>query len=175
MPAEAADGAGHRGPDEAAHDVVAALIVAGRSVATAESLTGGLVCAALTDVPGASAVVRGGVIAYATDAKASVLGVDTALLERHGAVAGETAAAMAEGVRALMTADIGVATTGVAGPDAQEGHEAGTVHIAVATAAATTVVSRVGADRLAGDRWSIRRQSVELAVEVLAGRAGRES
>ena len=103
----------------------------GRTVAVAESLTGGLVVAALVSVPGASAVVRGGVVAYMSDLKASLLGVDPDLLAREGAVHPEVAAAMARGVRERLGADYGVATTGVAGPDPQDGHPVGEVHVAV--------------------------------------------
>ena len=85
-------------------------------MAAAESLTGGLVAAALTDVPGASNAFRGGVVAYATELKAQLLGVDVAMLKRHGPVYAPVAAAMADGVRQRLGATIGVATTGVAGP-----------------------------------------------------------
>lgn len=147
--------------------IVAALVAGRLTVATAESLTGGLVCAALTAVPGASAVVRGGVVAYATDVKSAVLGVDADVLRRHGAVSRETAAAMAVGVRSLLSADVGVATTGVAGPDRQDGRPAGTVHVAVASAAGVDVVSRDDEGRLSGDRAAIRRQVVDLAMAAL--------
>ena len=103
----------------------AAAAEAGQTVATAESLTGGLVAAALTDVPGASSAFRGGVVAYATELKAEALGVDVALLKAHGPVYAPVAAAMAEGVRERLQATIGVATTGVAGPDPQNGYPAG--------------------------------------------------
>lgn len=103
----------------------------GWTVAVAESLTGGLVTAALVDVPGASRTVRGGVVAYATDLKASLLDVDSTLLDERGAVDPDVATAMAEGVRRLLGADVGLATTGVAGPDPQDGHAPGTVHLAV--------------------------------------------
>src|SRR5690625_5212298 len=109
-----------------AEQVVTALTAHGQTVAIAESLTGGLVCAALTTVPGASAVVRGAIVAYATEIKESVLGIDHEVVRRHGVVSHETAAAMAQNVRRLLSADIGVATTGVAGPDEQEGHPVGT-------------------------------------------------
>ncbi len=102
-----------------------------QTVAVAESLTGGLLIAALVGVPGASAVVRGGVVAYATDLKASVLGVDADLLALEGAVHPDVAVAMAHGVRTLLRADWGVATTGVAGPDQQDGRPVGEVHLAV--------------------------------------------
>ncbi len=96
--------------------VVHGLTKAGLTVGTAESLTGGLVCAALTSVPGASAVVRGGVVAYASEVKADVLAVDRALLEREGAVNAAVARDLAEGARRVLRCDVGLATTGVAGP-----------------------------------------------------------
>ncbi|WP_396134545.1 CinA family protein [Cellulomonas sp. ATA003] len=105
--------------------LVAALAAHGRSVAVAESLTGGMVTAAVVDVPGASRVLRGGVVAYATDLKAQLLGVDRALLARVGAVDPGVAGEMAQGVRARLGADVGLATTGVAGPDPQDGHAPG--------------------------------------------------
>jgi nicotinamide-nucleotide amidase len=107
----------------------------GTTVAVAESLTGGLVVAALVGVPGASKVVRGGVVAYMTDLKASLLGVDTELLGRVGAVDPDVARAMARGVGVRLGADYGLATTGVAGPDPQDGHPVGEVWIALWTAA----------------------------------------
>jgi nicotinamide-nucleotide amidase len=95
---------------------VAALLQA-RTIATAESCTGGLLAARLTDAPGASAYVLGGVVAYSNAAKVSQLGVEPALIERHGAVSTEVAAAMADGARERFGADVGVGITGVAGPD----------------------------------------------------------
>jgi nicotinamide-nucleotide amidase len=89
----------------------------GLTLATAESCTGGLVSARLTAVPGASAVFKGGVVSYANDVKERALGVPAEVLERHGAVSAEAAKAMAEGARAQLGADVGVAVTGVAGPD----------------------------------------------------------
>ena len=104
----------------------------GLTVAVAESLTGGQLAAAFTAVPGASAVFRGSVTAYATDLKASILGVDCALLAEVGAVHPEVARGMAQGVRRVCGADLGLATTGVAGPDPQDGKPVGTVYVAVA-------------------------------------------
>jgi nicotinamide-nucleotide amidase len=109
------------------------LLDRGRTLAVAESLTGGLVAATLVDVPGASRVLRGGIVAYATDLKTALLGVDPALLAVHGAVHPEVAAQMARGVRERLGADVGLATTGVAGPDPQDGRTAGTVFVAVST------------------------------------------
>jgi nicotinamide-nucleotide amidase len=87
-----------------------------RTIATAESCTGGLLAARLTDLPGASDYVRGGIVAYSNEAKTSQAGVPPDLIERHGAVSGEVAAALAEGARARLGADVGVGITGVAGP-----------------------------------------------------------
>lgn len=111
-----------------AHQIVTALN--GRTVATAESLTGGLVGAALTAVPGSSAVYRGGVIPYATDLKASLLDIPK-LTMSHGPVSSEVVAAMAVNAAYLLNSDFGVATTGVAGPEAQEDKPVGTVFVAV--------------------------------------------
>ncbi|MFP5336346.1 MAG: CinA family protein [Actinomycetes bacterium] len=144
-------------------DVVAACRAAGLTVAVAESLTAGLVAARLADVPGASAVLRGGVVAYATDLKTSLLGVDPALLAVVGAVDAEVAAQMATGVRERLGADLGVATTGVAGPDPQDGRPPGTVYVAVATPSTT----RVRAEQLAGDRAAVRRAAVDAALDLL--------
>jgi nicotinamide-nucleotide amidase len=151
---------------------VHALLQAGdRTVAVAESLTGGLVAAALTDIPGASASFRGGVVSYATELKARLLGVDAGLLARHGAVHPHVATSMAEGVRSRLGASFGLATTGVAGPEPQDGQPVGTVHIAV-SAAGDTVVRTIA---LSGNRADIRRLTVEQALGLLLGRLGEES
>ena len=154
-----------------ASDLLAALGARGWSLAVAESLTGGLVSATLVDVPGASSVLRGAVVAYATDLKGTLLDVDRALLDARGAVDPDVAAAMARGVRARLGADVGLATTGVAGPDPQDGKPPGTVHVAVSTPDGSTVRSLL----LAGDRALVRVRSVDavlaLAVEIL-GRSG---
>ncbi|TDE14039.1 CinA family protein [Jiangella asiatica] len=152
----------------AAADAVRSLAAAGLTVATAESLTGGLVCAVLTSVPGSSAVVRGGVVVYATELKASLAGVPDDLLDRLGPVGAEVAAAMARGVRSRLGADVGVATTGVAGPDGQDGHPPGTVHVAVASPAGTTLRSYAGDDVLPGGRAEVRDATVRAALELLS-------
>jgi nicotinamide-nucleotide amidase len=153
---------------ELARDLHAALRASGGTVAVAESLTGGLLAAELVDVPGASATFRGSVTAYTTDLKASVLGVDADLLAVEGAVHPEVAVQMAEGVRRLMGAVYGVATTGVAGPDPQDGRPVGTVHVAVAGPEGSTVGSPV----LSGERATIRREAVRAALELLGERLG---
>lgn len=96
--------------------VVATMAAAGRTLATAESCTGGMIAALVTEVPGSSAVLRGGVVAYANDVKERVLGVPAEVLATHGAVSGPTVEAMAASVRALAGSDLAVAVSGVAGP-----------------------------------------------------------
>lgn len=152
----------------AASRLLAALADRGWTLAVAESLTGGLVTAALVDVPGASAVLRGGVVAYATDLKASLLDVDAGLLAQRGAVDPDVAAAMARGAAHRLGADVGLATTGVAGPDPQDGHAPGTVHVAVATPDGVRVASLT----LPGDRAAVRGAAcarvLELALRTVA-------
>jgi nicotinamide-nucleotide amidase len=150
-----------------AKDVVAVAVARGTTIAVAESLTAGLVAGTLGSVPGVSAVLRGGVVAYATDLKASLLGVDAGLLERGGAVQGEVAAAMAEGVAKRLGAEFGVGTTGVAGPDPQDGQDAGTVYVAVHGPKGTQVVARSGQTAIPGDRAQVRWASVQVALELL--------
>jgi nicotinamide-nucleotide amidase len=131
--------------------LLAAAAARGWTIGVAESLTGGLVTATLVSVPGASKVVRGGVVAYATDLKARLLGVDADLLAERGAVDEAVAAQMAAGVRAATGADVGLATTGVAGPDSQDGQEPGVVFVAVST----PVASEVHRLDLDGDRAQV--------------------
>jgi competence/damage-inducible protein CinA-like protein len=137
-----------------------------RSLATAESLTGGLVGGRVTTVPGASDYYRGGVVAYATEAKAAVLGVDQKLLDEHGPVSEPVAAAMAEGARLAFAADVGLATTGVAGPTEQDGRPIGSVCLAVADAAGT-VTSTI---RAPGDRTLVRAWATTIALDLLRRR-----
>lgn len=151
-----------------AADLVARLSAAGETVSVAESLTGGLVAAALTDVAGASAVVRGGVLTYATDLKGQLLGVDKELLAQVGAVDADVAEQMAAGVRSLTGATYGLATTGVAGPDSYDGKPVGTVFVAVVGPGS----SRVKALSLSGDRRAIRAQSVLAVLTLFAEELG---
>lgn len=155
---------------ELAGEILRLLAESGRTVAAAESLTGGLVAAALTDVPGSSAAFRGGVVAYATELKARLLGVDQEMLDRYGPVHGPVAAAMAEGVRQRLGATIGVATTGVAGPGDADGFPAGTVHVAVSLAEDTVVRTMA----LSGNRDEVRRLTVERVLGLLLGRLREE-
>ena len=136
------------------------------SIGTAESLTGGLVCAALTSVPGASTVVRGGVVAYASEVKADVLGVDPDLLAREGAVCEQVAAQLADGIRRVLGCAVGVSTTGVAGPDPADGQPVGTVFVGASGPWGILVEELT----LTGDRDQIRSASV-LAVLTLLERA----
>ncbi|MFJ3471980.1 CinA family protein [Microbacterium maritypicum] len=153
---------------DAAAAVLAALGRRGWTLGVAESLTGGALCADLVSIPGASTVLLGGVVAYATPVKASVLGVDADLLAVHGPVHPQVALQMADGVRSVVSvggspADVGVSTTGIAGPDSPDGQPVGTVHIGVVTPAAM----RTTAFRFLGDRDSIRAQTVAAALEEL--------
>lgn len=144
-----------------AEELLAALARHGWTIGIAESLTGGLVTASLVSVPGASAHVRGGVVSYATDLKHSLLGVDAELLAFHGAVHPEVARQMAEGVRRQTGSDVGVSTTGIAGPLSPDGQPVGTVHIGIVTPDRTAVHSSV----LEGNRDAIRRGTVRAALE----------
>lgn len=135
----------------------------GATVAVGESLTGGLLGAALTAVPGASRTFRGGVIAYATDLKELLLDVPGPLLDAEGAVSAHVAAAMAAGVRDRLAASYGVALTGVAGPDEQDGNRPGTVFVAVAGPGGGQVRELT----LTGDRAAVRSGAVDAAIELL--------
>ena len=137
----------------------------GVTLAIAESLTGGQVSSSLVEVPGASRVLVGAVVAYATRIKAQVLGVDAAHLERTGPVDRDVALQMAYGVRRLLGADLGLATTGVAGPGPADGHPAGTVHIAVVAPWG----QRHRELHLSGDRSQIRRATVMEVFELAIG------
>ena len=117
-----------------AGEAVAAAVGRGVTVATAESLTAGMVAAVLADTPGASAMLQGGVVSYNNTVKRDVLGVPQELLDAVGSVDEAVAAAMAEGARRVCGADLAVSTTGVAGPGAHDGKAVGTVFVGVATA-----------------------------------------
>ncbi|MEN0083581.1 MAG: nicotinamide-nucleotide amidohydrolase family protein [Leifsonia sp.] len=153
--------------------VVGALIERGLTIAAAESLTGGLLTAELTSVPGASATVLGGAVVYATELKHTLVGVDAALLAAEGPVHPEVARQLASGIRERLAvggrpADLGVATTGVAGPDPQGGCPVGTVFLGISSAAGTRSVAL----ELSGDRDAIRRATVAEAVHALAVELG---
>lgn len=157
----------HPGSAEA---IISAMRERGLSLAVAESLTGGDVCARLIDIPGASEVVRGGVVAYSNEVKAHLLGVDRQELDTLGAVTESVAISMATGVKSAIeadrVADFGLATTGVAGPDPDPttGQPAGLVFIAVSGPGGKVWTERLG---LVGDRSQIRSASVSLALGLL--------
>nr|WP_299034914.1 CinA family protein [uncultured Pseudokineococcus sp.] len=136
----------------------------GLSLATAESLTAGLVCAGLADVPGASGALRGGVVAYATELKRDLLDVPADLLAREGPVHPDVALAMAAGVRRRLGADVGVATTGVAGPGPSDGRSAGTAYAAVVGPGGGRVLPL----HLPGDRAAVRAATAHAALALLA-------
>lgn len=147
-----------------AAQIIPALARSDQTLATAESLTGGLMAAALTQVAGASAVFRGGVVAYQTELKASLVGVDRELLARDGPVSPAVAEALAEGIRGRLEATWGAATTGVAGPQAVDEHPVGTVFVAVTGPRGC----RVRALSLGGSRDQIRQASLVACLRLLA-------
>ena len=147
---------------QTAFDVIARL--AGKTLATAESLTAGGIGAALTAVPGASGVYKGGVISYCDDVKHQLLGVPRAYLSTFGAVSAPVAEAMAVGVKELLRTDIAVSVTGLAGPGADEfGHSVGTVFIGYADKNGVSV----GEYHFTGDRDAVRTQTVETALRLI--------
>ncbi|PWC03285.1 CinA family protein [Agromyces badenianii] len=160
-----------RATEDPAARLIAELTARGLRVAVAESLTGGLVVAELTSVPGASVVVNGGVVAYDTAVKRSVLGVSAELLKREGAVHPEVARQMADGVRRVLAiddraADLGIATTGVAGPTGQDGRPPGTVHVGIAFGGEAESLDLA----LHGTRAEIRAATVRAAIEAALAR-----
>ena len=141
-------------------EVISRLLARGQTVATCESLSGGLICAALTSVPGSSQVVRGGLITYASDLKTRLAGVSPSIIRDCGVVSAEVARAMAVGARGVCDATWAVAVTGVAGPGPSEGVPAGTVWLGVAgpDVVHTTLL------HLTGERAAVRTHVVEAAL-----------
>ncbi|MGH3447949.1 MAG: CinA family protein [Nocardioidaceae bacterium] len=146
-----------------ARDSLAALRSRGQTLGTAESLTAGLLSASIASVPGASDVLRGAVVSYATDVKTSLLGVPEQVVTEHGVVSAECAEAMATGARRVLAVTWAASTTGVAGPDEQEGHAVGTVYVAVAG----PDVVQVQPLALSGSRQQIRDDAVVAALRLL--------
>lgn len=142
-----------------------ARLLEGRRIATAESCTAGLLAARLTELPGSSAYVAGGVVAYANEAKVNLLGVDAGLIDAHGAVSQEVAEAMAAGALGRFGADTAVAITGVAGPGGGTADKpVGTVWFSVMLADGPTVTRSV---RLPGERSDVRERSTTVAMHLL--------
>ena len=146
-------------------EVLRALAVRAQTLAVAESLTGGLLAASLVEVPGASRVFRGGLVVYATDLKASLAAVPADQLAERGPVDPDVALAMAAGARERCGATWGLATTGVAGPEPQNGVPVGTVY--VACSGPDPSAARVRRLDLTGDRATIRRAAVDAALDLL--------
>ncbi|WP_173674751.1 CinA family protein [Dietzia sp. WMMA184] len=150
---------------------VTALRDRGWTLATAESLTAGLLAATVAEVPGASTVLRGGLIVYATDLKHELAGVPAEVLERHGAVSPETARALARGAALRCGADVGVGLTGVAGPEPQEGRPVGTVHVGLTVPGMEPWSVPLA---LTGDRSRIRTAACAAALELVIAAATGE-
>ena len=145
-----------------AHDVISAL--QGKTLATAESLTGGGIGAVLTTVPGASAVFKGGIISYTNEVKSRVLGVPEGILDTYGAVSPWTAGHMASGARKLLNTDYAIAVTGLAGPGGDEfGHSVGTVFIGYEDAQKAIVKEC----HFSGNREEVRQQTIETALKLI--------
>lgn len=161
---------GPSGQTELARLAVVSLVDANLTVATAESLTGGLVAAALTSIPGASDCFRGGVVSYATDLKAKLLGVSEVLLSEVGPVDEHVALQMAAGACEACGSDIGVATTGVAGPTEQHGVAIGTVFVALWSSAGQS--GEVRRLQFHGDRANVRAETVSAAIQLLVDATG---
>ncbi len=140
-------------------------------MATAESLTAGLLAATIAGVPGASSVLRGGLVVYATDLKHSLAGVSEHTLTADGPVAASTAEQLAVGARTVCAADWGLGLTGVAGPEPQDGRAVGTVFLGLAGPEGTEVLRL----KLSGDRWTIRMDAVRAAVCELVRSLGRRT
>jgi nicotinamide-nucleotide amidase len=155
----------------AAADAVHRLVDRRETMATAESLTGGLVATTVVEIPGVSAVYRGGLVVYATDLKHALAGVPEDLLAERGPVDPDVALSLAEGARRACGADWGLATTGVAGPDPQGGKPVGMVFVAVAGPSGATVREL----KLAGNRAAIRTESVTGVLRLLADRLSEAS
>ncbi|MET3367332.1 UNVERIFIED_CONTAM: nicotinamide-nucleotide amidase [Jeotgalibacillus campisalis] len=153
----------HDGLSAAAQSSTAAVAMAvgnKLTVATAESLTAGMVAATLANTPGASGMLQGGVVAYQNSVKAGVLGVSQELLAEVGSVDGQVAEAMADGARRVCGADLGISTTGVAGPEPHDGKAVGTVFIGISGKSGTEAFEY----SFSGDRQSIREQACEAAL-----------
>lgn len=145
-----------------ASEVIAKL--QGKTLVTAESLTGGMIGSVLTSVPGASAVYKGGVVSYVNEVKQEILGVPGDILGQYGAVSMWTAGYMASGVRKLLNADVAVSVTGLAGPGGDEfGHKVGTVFVGFDS----QVESVVKEYHFSGSREEVRQQTVNAALELI--------
>ena len=154
-----------------ADEAIGALRRAGATVATAESLTGGLVCSTLVSVAGASDVVLGGIVAYAPQAKVELLAVDAALIADRGTVDADVAAQLALGAQDRFAATYGLGTTGVAGPGPSEGKPAGTVHLAIAGPEGVRTTEL----QLDGDRHAVRKGAVDALLSQLVARLREET
>ena len=151
-------------PDRLASEIIEIMVRRGETLAVAESLTGGLLAATIVDVPGASRAFRGGLVVYATDLKGSLAGVPSDLLAERGPVDPDVAVALAAGARQRCGADWGLGTTGVAGPDPQDGVPVGTVYVALSGPSVGSAVRRLQLD---GDRPAIRAGAVQGALQLL--------
>ena len=151
-----------------------AILQSGRTVACAESCTGGLVAKLLTDLPGSSSVFRGGFVTYCNEMKETLLGVKRETLEKHFAVSAQTAEEMALGALERTGAEFAVSTTGVAGPSGDEsGKPVGTVYIAIAKRTPAGMEAKAAEYHFPGDRSAVREQAAREALALLAKECSR--
>ncbi|RXF74743.1 CinA family protein [Hansschlegelia zhihuaiae] len=157
-----------------AEEVLRLAVGAGLTIVTAESCTGGLVAAAITEIAGSSRAMDRGFVTYSNLAKATVLGVPAELIQAHGAVSEDVARAMVEGALRVSGATLGVAVTGVAGPESSEQKPVGLVHFAAKRKGRPTILreKRFGESL---SRAEVRTKSVKVALEMLAEAAGKTS
>lgn len=146
------------------HAQAAIQALGSRTLACAESLTAGLICSTLAEIPGVSGNFRGGIVCYATDVKAELLGVDRELLRCHGPVHAQVAAQMARGVARALHADAAIATTGVAGPGPADGKAAGTVYVAACLGPQLLVRELA----LSGDRQAVREGAAQAGFDLVS-------
>ena len=157
--------------DELSRALVSEFLNAGKSIATAESCTGGWIAKSITDVAGSSACFGYGIVSYSNGAKESILAVCPATLQTHGAVSEQTVAEMAEGCMKLSGSDFSVAVSGIAGPDGgSDDKPVGTVWLAWATRSGTEITTAAQQCRFDGDRHQVRLQTVIKALQGLRER-----
>lgn len=154
----------------AAERLLLLLTERGLTLSVAESCTGGLICHAITSVPGSSRSFKAGIVVYSMDAKLNLLGIDKAILNSFGVVSPETAKAMSEAVLAKTGADVSLSTTGNLGPDALEGKDVGLVYFAVSSSNGTSVKEKHFGNERYYNKYSAAIEGIEYLIEIAKSR-----